>query len=184
MSTSYYLAQKYECISFGGLMGSFSPLSDDTYKAMALRDRIFTKLSQKYPGPIYRNAINLMWYFILKQPKLFLKYMHQSMGKDDQKLFEIIPDAQHILLEMIHQTITNDTNGLCEELQFQLSSNWGFNVSDIGNDIKMFIFHGKTDQFVPVELAKDLETKLKNYEATYWKQGHMFPINPKYQEIM
>eukprot|EP01083_Nonionella_stella_P086094 238951_1 len=184
MSTCHYLGHQYDCISFGGLMGSFAPLSVKTYKAMALRDRFFTKLSREYPDLMYRSAINLLWYFVMKQPKMFWKYMQQSIGKEDRKLFETVDDGPQIFTELIQQTMANGVSGLCEEIKFQLDEEWAFDISDIKEDIKMFIFHGQTDQFVPIEIAKDIESKLNIHEAMYFVEGHMFPISSKYQEIM
>ncbi len=83
-------------------------------------------------------------------------------------------------MAMIQQTVSNNTNGLCEELKQQLAAHWMFDVADIREDIPMFIFQGETDKFVPVDIGRELESKLKQSEAHYFKQGHMFPLDPEY----
>eukprot|EP01084_Bolivina_argentea_P025280 47009_1 len=181
-STCYYLGNQYDCISFGGLMAAFAPLSPETYKTLSLRDRIFARLSQKYSDPIYKTSIKLLRYFLMNYPERFWKTMN-FWPKHDKEILDSIDDAQDILNEMMQNSLVQ-LDGILAELKFQIDPNWGFDANDIKDDIKMFIFHGLTDNAVPVGIIKELESKLKNYDATYIEQGHLFPMSPEYADIM
>ena len=60
--------------------------------------------------------------------------MTQSVCPNDRAVLENESDeAKEVFLEMVRQTISHDTSGLCEELKFQLAAEWSFDARDIGD---------------------------------------------------
>ena len=181
----HYLGNKYDCISIGGLMGSMTPVTKHTIQNMQFHDRFFAGLAKKYPSLIYQTSFKLLRYLVVKRPKMVCKYLDKTLSKQDVELLsQYQNERREVIMEIIAQSLTNTVDGICSECQFEAAFDRKFKTEDIKKDIKMFIFHGKTDQLIPMNLIKNLEKELNNYESQYFDHGHFFPMNTDYVKIM
>ncbi len=115
-------------------------------------------------------------------PKRFIAQANSLLPVPDRPIVADDPAFQKGFLKMVREAMKQGIRGAHHESLLAVTD-WGFRLQDIHTPV--MLWHGETDQNIPVEMARFAATAIPNCEAKFHpNEGHLSLFKKNAREII
>ncbi len=169
-----------------GIVSGLGPY-DLVKKHLSGSERIIRSLGRKMPK-IMEMYLSSAYEKPLKsedqekaREQMLLELVHNLPAQDKRAIEQ--QDVFDILWKQMQEAFINGTKGVTTDGSL-LIKDWGFKLSDITEEVNVFLWHGTMDTNVQIGIGKAVEDKITHCTAKYFEEeGHYSLLLTKYDEI-
>ena len=181
MASAFAIPERIHCVVD---LACAMPVYADPEMAMHLgaMDRFYAKLGTHLPLSVFKIPFSILGIMqtIMKSPQSFAKMFDSSLCSADKEIFKL-PDFQYLLMRDFQELFRHGSKGPAYDAQ-TVYKEWGFSLSDIG--IRIDVFHGTDDRFVPWIFSEYLAKSAKNIHLHPIEgQGHFHHVVHGFQML-
>lgn len=114
--------------------------------------------------------------------KMFSRFQ-KILSQEDLKFFKnhAITD---LMWNQIKEAFVQGIEGVCDD-GFLVITPWGFDLQDIPENVKIYLWHGELDTVVPVSIGRELADALPNCKAVFYpNEGHYSTFFDNIEEMI
>ncbi|MHA2035066.1 MAG: alpha/beta hydrolase [Promethearchaeota archaeon] len=171
-----------------GIVSGLGPI-ELGIEGMAKNNRKELELARKHPKRLkllFKLQEKFSKKLVAKEIDELIK-MFQKKGKNlpesDKKFFED-KEKLGIYVPLMIEPFRQGIMGPFHEAQLFVKP-WGFNLSDLSPDLKVFLWHGDLDTSVPKKMAQSLCQKIPSCESKFYtNEGHLSTAVNHIKEIL
>ena len=184
----YALACAYK-ISSEKLTGCAIVASSGTYtlttKGMSRKSKFLLFMARYFPWSIRI----LIWLTLSRNIKKKTWWENSftdqsnSLPEPDKQVMNDLKIKKAIVKKTL-EAFQQGTKGLVHDFNLY-SMSWGFKLSEIPSETKVFLFHGELDANIPVSIARFMSERIPNCETKFYQnEAHISTFINHFDEIM
>ncbi|MFX0020805.1 MAG: alpha/beta hydrolase [Candidatus Hermodarchaeota archaeon] len=147
------------------------------------------KLAKNKPG-LLTKFYKIIHKQILKMKEETLEELEKTFQKRSKNLPEpdkkimLDPNRMRLYVELMAEPFRQGVNGVVHDIKL-LSSDWGFNLNEIPQSLKVFLWHGELDNSVPVRMGRLLCEAIPNCVSKFYpNEAHVSTAINHIEEIL
>ena len=115
--------------------------------------------------------------------RIMYSRFEKLLTKEDLKFFKN-HEITDLMFNQIKEAFVQGIKGICDEGILYIEP-WGFELEDIPQNIKIYLWHGELDPLVPVSIGRELAEAIPNCEAVFFpKEGHYSTLFDNIEEVI
>ena len=167
LAAAHQLKDRVSNLTLLSSMGEFKTLSD--LDGMIPMFRMILTLG-RYTPSIAMSFMRLAVRSMRKNPQRYFNQISENIPQVDKDVLNT-PELRASYIYSIYESVRHGERDMLLE-QLLIARDWGFSVSEIAMPVRLW--HGDLDNYVPLNMARDLQSKLPNANLTVVPgAGHM-----------
>ncbi|MFX0184948.1 MAG: alpha/beta fold hydrolase [Candidatus Hodarchaeota archaeon] len=109
--------------------------------------------------------------------------LNKMLPEPDQKIVRDLRVKERMISKTV-EAFRQGSKGPAHDFKLYAKP-WGFNLKEISEELKVFIFHGEADRTVPIPIAKSMYEQIPNCGTKiYPNEGHLSVFINNFSEIV